>query len=118
MNYDKEIISVLTEAGSEGLSIGKIARHVFNACNSMFDVLSFKDVHAYVAQYLQRNSKNCNSVIARTEKRGVYRLNYDSQEVRQLMLQFSDDAAHKEEEDTARMQEDGSLWLFGDLPGE
>ena len=34
LNYDKEIWRVLTEAGMNGLSVQKIARHVFNASNN------------------------------------------------------------------------------------
>ena len=37
MQYDKEILRVLAEAGNEGLSVQKVSRHVFNACNSLFN---------------------------------------------------------------------------------
>ena len=111
MNYDKEIIKVLCEAGSEGLSVQKVARHVFNACNSLFCILDFEEVHVYVTQYLLRNSKNRNSIIERTERRGMYRLNYNSQDTMQLMLQFADHAID-DDENTSRGQEDNSLLLF------
>ena len=52
MQYDKEILRVLAEAGSEGLSVQKISRHVFNACNSLFNSLNQEDVHKYVQMYL------------------------------------------------------------------
>lgn len=42
MNYDSEILFVLTEAGEKGLSVKKIARHVFNNCNGLFDVVPLK----------------------------------------------------------------------------
>ena len=75
MNYDSEILFVLTEAGEKGLSVKKIARHVFNNCNGLFDVVPFEDVYHYVACYLKRNSKSNDSIIERTSIRGVYRLN-------------------------------------------
>ena len=90
--YDKAILRVLAEAGEEGLSVQKISRHVHNACNTFFDVLSYDDVHAYVRQFLQKNSRNPQSLIERTHTRGTYRINLNSQETRQLMLRFVDDA--------------------------
>lgn len=90
MEYDKEIFKVLTEAGSAGISVQKLSRHVYNAHNSLFNPIGFDDVHAYVSQFLLRNSKDPSSVVERTSTRGVYRLNMESQEGRQLMLQFSE----------------------------
>ncbi|MBR5656274.1 MAG: hypothetical protein IKW98_06275 [Prevotella sp.] len=90
MEYDKEIFKVLTEAGSAGISVQKISRHVHNAFNSLFNPIAFDEVHAYVSQFLLRNSKDPNSVIERTPVRGIYRLNMESQEGQQLMLQFSE----------------------------
>ena len=93
MNLDTEILRILTLAGDKGLKTEKIARHVFNACNSMFAPLDYKDVHAYVTQYLIKNAKNRNSIIERADKHGIYRLNFKSKEIQQLMFQFgsSDD---------------------------
>ena len=56
MDYDYEIIRVLTEAGDKGLKVDKISRHVFNACNSMFAPADYERVHQYVGQYLYRNA--------------------------------------------------------------
>ena len=39
MEFDKEILRILMEAGTEGLSLQKVARHVFNAFNSFFNQL-------------------------------------------------------------------------------
>ena len=46
MNYDREILAVLTQAGEKGLKLEHIVRHVYNACNSMFTPLNYKDVYA------------------------------------------------------------------------
>ena len=102
MQYDKEILRVLAEAGNEGLSVQKVSRHVFNACNSLFNSLNQEDVHKYVQMYLLKNSKSCNSLI------GVYRLNENNQLSQQLILQFHDEVETPKEKPT----EDRSLNLF------
>ena len=88
MNLDTEILRILTLAGDKGLKTEKVARHVFNACNSMFAPLEYREVHAYVTQYLIKKAKDPRSIIERSDKHGVYRLNFNSNEVRQLMFKF------------------------------
>ena len=61
--YNNEILKVLAEAGNDGLSVKKIARHVHNAHNTLFSNVSFDEVYAYVGQYLKRNSKCADSII-------------------------------------------------------
>jgi len=107
MNYDCDILKILKEAGEEGLSVQKIARHVFNAHNSFFITLDFEEVYSYVRQYLYRNSKSRSSMIEKTGVRGFYRLNMSSDETRQLMFLFED-----EKEEISKNPEDKSLSLF------
>ena len=107
LNYDREILRILTEVGERGLSIAKISLHVYNACNTLFVSVDYDDIHRYVAQFLQRNSKNPDSIIEKTE-RGIYHLNLRSKETQQLMLQFSNEQPVVTEE-KAR---DQSLLLF------
>ena len=109
MNYDSEILFVLTEAGEKGLSVKKIARHVFNNCNGLFDVVPFEDVYHYVACYLKRNSKSNDSIIERTSIRGVYRLN-QSNTSRQLFFDFK--SKQIEITNERKTIEDKSLSLF------
>ena len=90
MNYDNEILFILNEAGENGLSVKKIAMHVFNSCNDLFDVVSFDEVHRYVSGYLARNSRCAGSRVLRTDVRGVYRIN-SSFMTRQLTLDFKED---------------------------
>lgn len=89
MNLDQEILNVLVEAGTKGLKVEKIARHVYNSCNSIFNPLSYENVHAYVTQYLIKCSKNPKSVIEKGKGVGVYHVNYKSEAVMQLMFNFS-----------------------------
>ena len=110
-DIDKEILKVLVEAGNGGISVHKISHHVYNACNSLFQPLQLSDVHTYVLQYLQKNSKSPSSLICRAESRGVYFLNIDNQESQQLMLDFSDRENILETEDRIP-DTDTSLSLF------
>lgn len=107
MNYEKQIIQVLAEAGETGLSVRKIARHVFNAANSFFTVTSYDDVHLYVRQYLQRQSQHRTGLVRRVSH-GVYQLNLCSNEARQLVLEFKEVA----EPAPKPVEEDRSLSLF------
>lgn len=109
MNYDHEILFVLTEAGEKGLSVKKIARHVFNNRNGLFDVVPFEDVYNHVAGYLKRNSKSNDSIIERTGVRGVYRLN-QSNTSRQLCFDFKSEDMEMTDKD--KTTEDNSLSLF------
>lgn len=109
MRYDEEILRVLGEAGADGLSVAKVARHVYNACNSFFEPLDYDEVHRDVYQYLARNSKKSDSLIVKTAARGIYRLNEQSREARQLMLDFE---AAASEEPTKEAYKDESLSLF------
>lgn len=110
MNYDQEILRTLTLAGDGGLKAEKIARHVFNACNSMFNPLNYKDVHAYVSQFLIKCAKDPQSIIEKGEGHGVYRLNFSTNRAQQLMLKFGAHEEEKEEKDKDDV--DLSLSLF------
>ena len=111
--YNSEILRILVEAGDEGLSVKKIARHVHNACNTLFSTVSFDEVYTYVAQYLIRNSKNADSMITRTDVRGNYRINPRNEDSQQLMLQFQDECDEKENIEEPSV--DQSLPLFEDM---
>lgn len=109
VSYDQKILKVLAEAGTDGLSIQKIVYHVYNSSNTFFETVSLEDVHRYVRQFLQRNSKNKDSMIESTGVRGVYRINEKSSDSQQLMLMFSDEVQEAEEK---KPVVDQSLSLF------
>lgn len=91
MNFDRDILHILIEAGPKGLSIKKISRHVFNRNNDFFNVVEFDDVYRYVSSYLARNSKLPDSIIEKTGSRGVYRINFSLKSSRQLQFVFDDE---------------------------
>ena len=96
MDLEKEILKLLTLAGEKGLKIEKVARHVYNSCNTMFTPLDYKEVHAFVSQYLIKNAKDPTSIIEKVEGHGMYRLNSKAKLTQQLMLEF---APHETEQD-------------------
>lgn len=88
MNYEKEILEVLYEAGNNGLSVHKIAIHVHNAHNSLFSPMAFEDVRQDVQAWLLRNSRHKESPVRHCQKRGMYRINLMSPIIRQQILEF------------------------------
>lgn len=88
MNYRKQILEVLFEAGHEGLSVHKIAIHVHNTSNTLFKPTSFDEVRRDVQLWLLRNSQSKTSPVTHCERRGYYRINMKSLETRQTLLNF------------------------------
>ena len=112
MNYDQQILKVLTDAGDYGVSVQSVVKHVYNMNLTFFSQPDYEDVKSYVQQFLLRNSKSSQSLVERTERRGYYRLNTcGSTDARQLMLQFREAQEEKKEE---KPQQDLSLDLFSD----
>lgn len=110
MEFDRQILKILTEAGERGISVQNISRHVYNLNSTFFHQPNFEDIRSYVQQFLLRNSKSAQSLIESTGQRGYYRLNTDgSQDAQQLMLQFREDCQPQEEE---KPRKDLSLDLF------
>lgn len=109
MNYEKDIIRILKEAGRGGLSVRKIATHVYNAHTGFFETPDFEEVVRRVYSFLRYHSQNRDSIIEHTGRWGVYRLNMKSLRMRQLMLQFKDNT---DEQETPPPVPDRSLSLF------
>ena len=114
MKLDQEIFNVLLAAGAKGLKVEKIARHVYNSCNSIFTPLNYKDVHSYVTQYLTRCAKDPQSLIEKGKGYGVYHLNFDSKAVQQLMFNFSSSVLEKSNEEENRAGDSTPQSLFND----
>ena len=80
MSYTDTILRILAEAGEQGLSIRKIAHHVYNEQNSLFSDVDYDEIHRDVRNYLMRQSRHVNPMVEHGEKWGVYRLNRQSPE--------------------------------------
>ena len=110
MNYDKQILDILTRVGERGISVQAMSKHVYNMNRTFFVSPDFEEIRNYVQQFLLKNSKSDHSLIERTEQRGWYRLNtMGSNDAQQLMLQFRDEQQPIEE---VKQPEDLSLSLF------
>ena len=110
MNYDQQILKVLTEAGERGIGVQTIAKHIYNMNRTFFYQPDYEDIRNYVQQYLLRNSKSQQSLIESAGRRGYYRLNTTgSADAQQMLLQFREEHEEKEEE---KPQQDLSLDLF------
>lgn len=114
MKLEREILNVLVQAGNQGLKLEKIVRHVYNACNSMFNPLDYKTLYSYVSQYLNKSSKDPNSVVAKGKGYAIYHINYKNAVVEQLMLDFSSSPEIKEKESEEKKNSLGPD-LFGNL---
>lgn len=102
------MMQVLAEAGESGIGVKKLARHVFNASNSFFEPVSFDDVYKYVQAFIHRNSKGTEALLICTGQRGRYRLNPNSVQYKQLMLNFNDN----DKEEVVEQSNDLSPSLF------
>jgi hypothetical protein len=111
MTYDRQILRILTDVGDRGISVQLLAKHVYNLNSTLFFTPDLSEIHAYVQQYLLKNSKSPSSLIESMERRGFYRLNTShNADARQLMLEFREQ--YSEEEKEEKSQQDLSLDLF------
>jgi hypothetical protein len=115
MNYDLQILHILSEVGERGISVSSLTKHVYNQNRTFFTSPDYEEVRQYVGQYLLRNSKSAESLIESTGRRGYYRLNTQgSANARQLLLDFREEQEPTENEQP-KIAQDCSLNLFSDF---
>lgn len=121
--YEKEILTILAKAGTKGLKREKIVRHVYNACNSMFQPLAYEEVYSAVSQYLYKASKISGAIVIKGGF-GIYRLDERQAAARQLFLFDDENTTENTNQGTTASvlpssdtpsNEEGTLSLF---PGE
>ena len=111
---EKQILQILSSVGQRGISVQALAKHVYNMNVTFFSQPDLGEIRNYVQRYLLRNSKSETSLIERTGRRGVYRLNTArNADAQQLMLKFRKLADGAEEEKEEKPMKDLSLDLFG-----
>ncbi len=115
--YDKYILSVLTKAGTAGITISNLVRHVYNMDRTLFTSPQLDEVDRSVRRFIRRNTGTPQSLVERMERRGFYRLNVSRQvSASQLMLKFeahtANNTADNEQTDEPSRHEDRSLNLF------
>ena len=117
MNYDQQILLILTRVGERGISGALLTKHIYNMNNTFFHQPDLQELRQYVRQFLMRNSHSPQSLIEPTGKRGYYRLNTgNSADARQLMLEFTEECEPEEAENdnllNRKTAQDLSLSLF------
>ncbi len=86
MTYEKEIVSILLQAGRRGLSVKKIAHHVHHEVNSLFEEVSYEEVYSSVRGFIWRHSRKRGSLFKHAAKYGYYRLNKNAERFRRLCI--------------------------------
>jgi hypothetical protein len=98
--YEQQILKILNDAGENGLKVAKIARHVYNDCNTLFEPHSLEEIHKAVLAFLMKNAKSKDPLVEKLQW-GVYRLNTNSNRVCQLIMQFDEDNQQAERKSAA-----------------
>ena len=110
--YEQQILRIFLDVGAHGISVKKLAKHVYNHYCTLFSQPDFREVYRYTQQYVQSHSRSSKAILEHAEKWGYYRLNtHNSPAAQQLMLEFSDEL-QQEEAVGERPAEDRSLNLF------
>ncbi len=110
--YEQQILRILLDVGARGISVKKLAKHVYNHSCTLFSQPDFADVYRFVQNYVQRHSRSPQGLIEHAERWGCYRLNTRSQQGRQLMIDFQSEAAEPAAEESEPPAADLSLDLF------
>ena len=94
-----------------GISVKKLAKHVYNHYCTLFYQPDFKQLHSSVQQYLYRQAQSPRGLVESTGRHGYYRLRQKSAaRVQQMMLNF--DGNDAQDEKSEKPAEDLSLNLF------
>ena len=113
MNYEQQILHILSEVGERGISVSVLSKHLYNLNCTLFSQPDLQEVKQFVQQYLLKNSKSPQSLIESTGRRGYYRLNTgNNADARQLMLEFHEEESVVEEAENEEPTQDFSLSLF------
>ena len=111
--YEQQILTILLGVGAPGISVKKLAKHVYNHYCTLFYQPDFRDVYRAVRQYVQRQSRSQQGLLEHAERWGCYRLNTRNASARQLMLNFkAQQESQAEKEESEKPTVDLSLSLF------
>ena len=116
MTYEQQILQILLEVGKRGISVRKLAKHVYNMNCTLFSQPDVQAIHRSVQQYLFSNSRSKRPLVESTGRWGYYRLSNSGRSyMKQLMLEFNDDVPATEEKESEKPSQDLSLNLFSDF---
>lgn len=113
MNYEQDIIRILKEAGKQGLPIIKIAKHVYNMRNGLFNTVDFDEVYKDILAYINKNNKSKCPLLKKTGRWGYYTLSDCTKVARLQTFNFEELMEEDEGNNTKNVDvEDLSLSLF------
>lgn len=110
--YEKQILRILLDVGARGISVKKLAKHVYNLSCTLFSQPEFDEVYRQVQYYIYSRSRSSKSIIENTGRRGYYRLNMRSSTVSQLMIDFNASDGEGQPDEPEKPAPDLSLSLF------
>jgi DNA repair protein RadC len=72
--YEKQILRILLDVGARGISVKKLAKHVYNHYCTLFFKPDFDEIYRSVQYYLRSRADKKKSPIEHAEKYGHYRI--------------------------------------------
>lgn len=75
MLNEQQIVELLAKAGNKGMTCKNLAKHIYNANNSLFEAASFDDIYRDLQVYLNKRIRYKHPYIENTGEWGYYRLN-------------------------------------------
>ena len=115
MSYERQILQILAEVGTRGISARALVKHVYNMNCTLFGTPDMDELKRSVRSYLAGQLRHKYPLVERTGRRGYYRLNTNgSAQARQLLLEFGSEpnAGDTPAEEKPELQQDQSLSLF------
>lgn len=115
MSYEQQILQILAEVGTRGISVRALVKHVYNMNCNLFGGPDMDELRRFVRNYLASQLRRKYPLLERAGRWGYYRLNANgNDQARQLKLDFDNDltAGDVLAEEKPECQEDLSLSLF------
>lgn len=112
MLNEQQIVELLAKAGNKGMTCKKLAKHLYNANNSLFEAASFDEIYRDLQVYLNKRVRYRHPYIEKTGEWGYYRLN--EQKLRETLGWIIEEENQFIEEDKKQVS-DNSPSLFDGL---
>lgn len=113
MLNEQQIVELLAKAGTRGMTCKKLAKHLYNANNSLFETLSFDDIYRELQAYFYKKTKTRNSYIEKTGQWGYYRLNVEKLNTSLgWLIDYNDEEKEQAEEKNNTVDNTRYLSLF------
>lgn len=101
MLNEQQVVELLAKAGNKGMTCKKLAKHLYNANNSLFETASLANIYRDLQAYLNKKAKMRVPYIEKTEQWGYYRLNEENLKAHEGWLADDKDEVSPKEETKA-----------------